>query len=691
MRNRRNNSSLVSVALSFAMVQLVLIVGLFVQVANAIPSMGADPSDPLATDSSSIETAETEDLETLITEAQTLFGEGRSIDARTKLQKALKIAPKDYRPHLFLGAYYLSEVGHFQLANKYLKYSETLFKKTYGSEEDGTLDPNRWQEHARLLLLLAEARLNLDDYKGALQILDRFGNLYWDKGYPGTRAWVLMKLKRVDEAIRVAQAGLLRGAEPGRTYNILGILFSLKDSRELALQSFARSIQAEVAMGFMGQVATPLNNSGEVYREMFDDARAEAAWLKAIQLPDGCEHILPSLNLAILYIDQLRLLQASRVLDDFEACFSSKSIREDTEHRSLLALARARIALRSGSFDKALENVKTATDRQQWFGKIGTNENDVRFASSVTSGQALAAKANALRREPSSSFAATLRKWAEIPILELRSWWNFRRARQISLEELNDFEDMWIRHTDAMLEYPTLGEALAGFPESSMRARVQRMIKSDSRNRADSYYKLYLGTNLMEHGDIEPAEKLIKKSLSEFRDIDRLARAEAIARLIIIKEQSISFWSSLSAAEAEQLARHKHQLFELLPSHFRTHSLRLPVNVTVSGSSTSGKDLAKKVAKLLTATQFESISSKDNTKYAYSLAVAHQSDNGKKKVLSITLSGPTANKVLSVSKELEDDSESIANVAKQFLDEAFQHREDPAADPVPELEILQTR
>jgi len=634
--------------------------------------------------------AGSESVEELLSDARNLFVQRKSIDARSKLLKALEIAPKDYRPHMHLGEYYLIEVAHFRLALRYLRSAEEFFKTQHGTDYEAMMmGSGPWRDHANLLYLLAEARLNLDNYKGALSTLDDFGKLYWRNSYPGTRAWVLMKLKQVDDAIRVAQAGLMRGAETGRTFNILGILMSVKHSRQLSLDAFAKAIQAERALGQFGQPATPLNNAGEVYREMFQDDLAEASWVQALSYDDGCDHILPSLNLAVLYMDELRLFQAERVLDDFAACFAAKSIRSDTEHRALLAMARGRLALRKGDPENAIELLTQALERQQWFGKIGTNANDVQFSVLLTLAQASVAQAAVLSDRIYPSVAQAAKAQALVPWLKFRGWWLNRRARNLAIDELDEVEDLEIRNTDTMLEYPTLGIGLSGLPYRALKTKIKRMLEEDNRRTAGAYYDLYLGTNLL--GSSKESAALVKFSKAQevFREIDRMARAELIAQTLRARRDSRWFWSSGSEREQRQDARMINELFALLPSHVRYYDFKLPVVVRRAEAE---NDLTQELTELLISTRFEQHLDGPNSAAKYRLVV-NQHDRGPGEYdLHIHLEDRTKGLVIAqLSKTITNSDEELAELTNAFVDKVFSHRSDPPPTPLPKLEILANR
>lgn len=626
--------------------------------------------------------------EQLIEEAEDLLRADHPIDARAKLQKAIKLDPENYKPNLMLGAYYLTEVGHFRLAFRYISAAERLFEKKYGSDVDGTLDTVAWREHARILYLLSEAYLNLDDYAGSLKVLDRFEKRYWDDWYPGTRAWVLMKLKRVDEAIRVAQAGLLRGAEPARTYNILGILLSLKGNRNLSLEAFGRAIRVESAMGGLGQVATPLNNAGEVYHELGRDDLAEAAWLKSVKLPDGCDHILPSLNLSILLVDQLRLLQAGRVLDDFEACYAQHTQRQDTEHRALIALGRGRIALHSGDIWTASGLLQRANERQQWFGKIGTNENDMRIAATISWADVLEAQIAALSDRSSPRLIERLALKGVVLSLRGRVKWFRERARKIALDELSDFEDLYYRNTDSMIEYPTLGRVLAGLPSRSLEARIKRLKESDKRPDAANYYDLYLGQNFLANGRTDEAIDILRRIVADLRPIDRLARAEAQIQLIKALQSKDSWWSSLSSTEAEELARLKQQLFELNAPALRTADLTLPVVLNIESSDSAGKKLANNIAREL-AVRFEPAESSEAKNAKNILKITVSAGGMGQAEAEATLSRRVSGQLIARESRAIKTGGDISAIANNLIAKTFRHKVDPAGAPASETEMLQ--
>jgi tetratricopeptide (TPR) repeat protein len=535
----------------------------------------AQVSDPLWSDSDSLEEDEKlDELKTadqLIGEADFLLDDQRLLDARTKLMRALKKEPKNYRAHMMLSGYYLVHVGHFRLSLRYVREAERLFLEKNGPPP--YIDARALAEHGQILYLISQARLNLDDYQGALDSLDDFERLHYQaQWYPGTRAWILMKLGKIEDAIRIARAGVIGGAEPGRTLNMLGILLSMHGEREESLSIFREAIAWELSQGSNGQPATPLNNSGEVYKELFMDEKAESNWLRAMGMPDGCEHILPTLNVSLLYFDQMNLDGAKKAFDSFESCVAQYPLRNGEEHKALLAFGRGRILLLSGRAEASLEQFEQSNKDRQWFGKIGTSEQDLSAAILQSMSQAHYAIANRLRLTIVDSIWDSFFNVQEEYFHQMLGWWYERKARRLLIEELKELEDISIRNTDSLLEYPTLGTVLRGLSTVSLKTRIELEHKTDSRKVARNFYEGYLGENLLFHGNETQGLALIQNAITNARShFDDLFKAHLQALLLTRL--------SPDSASYDQIIQ---ELFTLNRVLLRDRGLALPVKISGS-------------------------------------------------------------------------------------------------------------
>lgn len=552
--------------LHFFLVTILLFTSVFLAYAEVI-----DPLDPFSMPfeiSTDEESDKSKSAQELIGEAEILLDGERLIDARTKLLRALQKDPKSYRAHMLLAGYYMVNVGHFRLSLKYVLQAMKLFEEVEGKPP--YTDLKKRTIHGQLLYLLSQARLNLDNYSGALQVLDQFVSYgYYAAWYPGTRSWILMKLGRIDEAIKVARIGILAGAEPGRTLNMLGILLSMHGEREESLKVFREALAYELSQGKLGQPATPLNNAGEVYKETFLDEKAESSWLRATNMPDGCEHVLPALNLSLLYLDEINTAGATQAMDNFEACIAQFPLRNGEEHKALVHLARGRIALIEGYVDAAIQHYESALEDRQWFGKIGTSENDLKAAALTSLGQAYRAKVAHLKTTVPGSVLARFDLLEQIAEARLYQWWYFRSARKTLTEDLSDLEDLFIRNTDSLLEYPTLGELLSGFYKVPLVYKIDQESRGDKRQNALLYYRAYLAEHELVHGDK-------KKALSEITNLSETVRPKFDDLLMThLLGRTLSY---LDPNEADYAAISE-RLFNLSRPALRNYGAKLVVNL----------------------------------------------------------------------------------------------------------------
>ena len=163
--------------------------------------------------------------ELLLQEGVQLQLDGKYIEARTKLLGALKKNPKMIFAHILLAEYYFRQVGHFRLALRYAKNALELLYQTYGTPPYVT---ERVRDlHKAILNLLSGIRLDLDEYDQALALLDEYKSYnYNDPYYASSKAWILFKMGRNEEALQVAKNGLKNSVNMGALLNIYGILLS---------------------------------------------------------------------------------------------------------------------------------------------------------------------------------------------------------------------------------------------------------------------------------------------------------------------------------------------------------------------------------------------------------------------------------------------------------------------------------
>jgi tetratricopeptide (TPR) repeat protein len=342
-----------------------------------------------------------------------------------------------------------------------------------------------------------------------------------------------------------------------------------------SLDVFREAIAYEQSLGTDGQPATPLNNSGEVYRELFDEERAESQWIRATSSHDGCEHVLPSLNLALLYIEQANFQAAKRAMDSFASCVAQYPLRNGEEHRALVHLIRGRLQLHTGHVEKAIKHFEEALADRQWFGKIGTSEEDLRAATMTSLAQALQRANERQAFRVGGGIGGWFDTVAARSKRTVSTWWYFRRARQILSEQLNRFEDIQIRNTDSMLEYPTLGDLLSTIPTDVLERRLAYERESDRRPEAHVFYDAYLAQNLLSQGDVARATRLLNRVSTSVRPrADELLRVQTMLQKL-----------KLLAPGSAEYAAIAGDVFSTVRAALPSAGLRLPVNYQGSAPS----------------------------------------------------------------------------------------------------------
>lgn len=603
-----------------------------------------------------------EKSDSLINSAKKDFLSQKGVDGRSKLEEVLRFNPSDYRARMLLGNYYLTEIGHFKLAYRYISEAEKIIKERFSDEELNTPKSLGWKENAKLLYLKSEASLNLDEYSESLEVLERFEKKYWDSWLASSKSWILMKLDRDEEAIEIAKAGILDGAEPLRTLNILGILYSVSYQYEESLKIFRQAIAYErFALG-RERYSTPLNNASEVYRELFDEASAEAALQKVISMADGCDNILPSINLNLTYIDQGRFFEAESILREFEKCFKNYGDKQDSEFRALLRLGLGRAKLYQGDIKTAYDLVLSANKEEQWFGRIGTTQDDFKFAARIGLARVSEAYISYLDDRADGyldKIKKSLSKYklaSTIPLLYLE-------AVKIGIDKNNGFEDLNVRSSDAMIEYPTLGRALSFMTQDIITNKLDALIEKDKRAEADAYYSLYKQQISFKNSNVDIEE--LKEVLKSIREEDVLLKLEAKILLIKLLERERKFLFLRDTESFNLAKKYKSEIFQTYPQFLRFDNVKLPVKFKNVPSSMRFK----------LESRFEDEIS--------DLVLEYEEING---IEILRIYNSTDNTVLvEYAKNLEKTSLEFVD---KFVDKAFQHKFDAKVKKKDITEIL---
>ena len=612
----------------------------------------------------------------LIEQGYLLAYQGKLVDARAKWTEAMHLSPKDYLPRMVLSNYYLQEVNHYELAKKHGLKALDFFTAEKG-DKSSLYDMISSVHHRTILTTLADAELNLDNYQKSLDILATVKQLY-PESYDGSHsAWVLMKLGKVDDAISVIEEVVANTEGTAHSYNILGILLSLGARKKEAIEAFIDSMKFAKRDGYPMMVATQMNNSGEVYREIFREDLAEASWKEAARLPDSCTHILPYVNLSIHLIDSLRLYEASEVLRGFVACHEKNPVKTDADHSDLLALFNGRIELYKGEVEAALPLLEDAAIREQSFGTIGTSKEDFALAANLTLAEGMEAANNLEFRLYHESLSDSFQQQINNRMRAIRKDWALKRAKEIAIDALDDFEDLKIRHTDAMVQYTTLGRILNDLPTRGVINRLERLIETDPREGARNYYHLYQATVLSQSSP-DKSQTILKNLLSRWSASDALAKAESLA-LMYLNSRSTHPWFSDPDKKTMQFEdRTLTTLYNLNPATFLVRDLKIPVRVKEVSKDSLGEEVYDHLMKY--------IFYKSTFKGSPELSVVTNNVEGGDLWLNLTLSSNQATiSTNSTTSTNPDDENSKEKLVNRFIREVFTHRKDRPRLPLPRL------
>jgi hypothetical protein len=152
-----------------------------------------------------------------------------------------------------------------------------------------------------------------------------------------------------------------------------------------------------------------------------------------------------------------------------------------------------------------------------------------------------------------------------------------RKARQVLTNELKDIEDLIVRNTDSLLEYPTLGEVLKGLRRISLTRRIEQQRKDDTRGPAQVFYDEYLAESSLGFWHRNEGVALLDTVIQRARPkYDELLRTQAMLNKMKVLDAESQAYQDLA-----------YKVLLLGPAELRNHGLKLPVKVDVSGANKS--------------------------------------------------------------------------------------------------------
>jgi hypothetical protein len=138
------------------------------------------------------------------------------------------------------------------------------------------------------------------------------------------------------------------------------------------------------------------------------------------------------------------------------------------------------------------------------------------------------------------------------------------------MEDLNEMEDLFVRHTDSMIDYPTFGEALSRVPRAALEARIANEEKRDRRPVSAVYYSLYRAESAAKAGRSREALSLLDSVIADARSqFDNALKLRAMLVKLGLFTESSPGYRSLAL-----------EIFRLSRPSLRNHGFKLPVDMS---------------------------------------------------------------------------------------------------------------
>lgn len=484
------------------------------------------------------------------------------IQAREQAERLLRDEPR-----AFVGLYALSQVfreeeGNLPRALHFLRRAALeLSARRRAAPDDGSL--LRWD---RRLLLEEEGLLGeMDRREEQLAVLERYAQRHGPAA-DQRRVWPLMKLRRYEEATRVARRAAAANDLDTRISGYNGLL-SLEFERERPERCFGTALEGLRRTG--DQSCILHLNAAEAAFAVFRFDEVERLANASLQAP---LHDCPAsahTHLANLYLLQADFRRAIAAVQEARAQQVPRRLRQQFEMNITAWLTRLLLAL--GRFEAAFalaERVLEAPDR---VGMLSYSAELMETIYTLDDYAALQGRIEELREQRSARTGLRDQLMRGVEILRLRLLGFVRRRQAARLLAQHGLLRGLLRPYLKPLpswQLPLLGE-VAG--DAVVGAEIRELRKSiDLRAATDPYYAAIEGEGAARRGD--HAEALRRGRLA----LQRLPAEEVLLRA------RVAAWTATSAyalGDRRQARQAFEEVLDRWPTALRALGLPLPVRV----------------------------------------------------------------------------------------------------------------
>lgn len=482
-------------------------------------------------------------------------------------------------PLSYVGNFVLGYVHHMGEANApralfFLRRALERYTRAWG---DPPVPGGSWRWHARMLQELAFVEGELEHYDQQIAYMDRYNTLY-DPDMLAEAAWPLMKMRRFDDARRVAQSALSEGS-PWQVEVALNALCAV----EFEAGDEQRSHEAcRAALDLHGadpdrQSAVDFTNFAESSRSLFQLDEAEEIGLQATRAQVAWFGN-PYVELTELYVREARFPEALDMLHQVHPYRLRRPphVQDADRNEARRALSEFFVVVGRGE-----EAVRITTKAVNMPDRRSHNSRDAAqdlAVAAILDRVARRIHADEIEREAlGEPFFERVIAFGQASLERWESWTSGRQAARALSDTSRLVGIFQIGRARSGILPPWLAGDLASIlgPGVTIEA-IRRARAEDPRAGAGAYYDAFEAEAELEAGDAARAYELARRAH------DALAPAEALLR---------ARTSAIAAAAAMQDGRHTQALasydeaFQIDPGIWVRLDLAVPVRIVSRGGA----------------------------------------------------------------------------------------------------------
>ena len=500
------------------------------------------------------------------------------VGARTLAESSLIEDEDSFRAHYLLGtALHLGD-GNLPKALFHLSKSESLFIGDHGIRPLLTGKAPIVPYH-RVLIELIYVHGEMDHHEEKIRYVDDLKYRLADDLSP-LKAWPLLKLKRFDEAQRIAEEAVQKFGKENPYWRAVGLtalcaIHSEKRDRESAYEACMGA--AAPVMNVTSEGGVALSNAAAASIEVFKFDQAERLYNEATKRNiEGT--INPWGRLTHLYLRQGRFAEAVAALREMQMYRRRRPAYFDQQDQTDAELTGAAVLMIAGRMKETMRITGRTVDRPDRQGTSSAASEQNEAGNLLMDVVARRDMAQRLREEASwSSFGDRVQLYFSSLKLDFQAWLRQRKASTL-LSDPERLSTSLRPECPGSIEMPSWlnGEVVATVGPGVALATIasERETETLPMRFADPVFSTFEAEAFLLKRDYESALETANKALSGLPESDVLPRA----RMAMIAAESAKY-----LGKREEVIQHLEQVLIRDPGLVRRMGFRLPVAPVASG------------------------------------------------------------------------------------------------------------